>query len=144
MEATNVRMMKPGQDAEIEVSWDDQSMINKFSRLNSMFVELEAEAEHLKKVYEGADDAENELELVLEDEDEDDDPWNSGVPMLVGETFVNMNMDDAKEKLQEMKEAANSELAVIKEKMLTLDKEMNTLKGLLYTRFGDSIQLERE
>jgi prefoldin subunit 4 len=153
-----VKLMKPGEDADIEVGWEDQNKINKFSNLNVRMSELEERVVHLKRAIEEIQDAENELELVLSDDELEDEfadvaleekkngrkAFNVGVPLLIGDCFVNFDLEGAKERLSQMKAKKNNDMDALKKEMSSIDKEMGELKSSLYKRFGNSIQLERE
>lgn len=55
-------------DADVSVTPEDQTHINRFSRLNSRSDEIEQELESLKKQVEDCEEVETEMELMDEDE----------------------------------------------------------------------------
>lgn len=131
----NVALMKEGEDVDAEVSWADQQNINRFSRLNSKFNEVEEVYEKAKKEAEFLEDSVTELESVL-DEDEP-------IPYRVGDAFVHLSFDKAKELVERDYSTAKKRMLDLKSELDRLDTEMNGLKKSLYAKFGNSINLER-
>lgn len=131
----NVALMQEGEDVDTEVSWADQQRINQFSRLNSKFSETEEIYERAKKEMDYLDDALNELDNVL-DEDE-------MIPYRVGDAFVHLSFEKAKELVNRDHTLAAEKVGGIKSELDRLNSEMEGLKKDLYSKFGKSINLER-
>ncbi len=55
-------------DADVPVTFEDQSRINQFSKLNTRSDELEDELIQVKKQVEDEEEVETEMELMDEDE----------------------------------------------------------------------------
>ena len=66
-------------DREVNVTHEDQKMINHFSKLNSRLMELQGHLADYKKEKETLQDAENDL-IMLDDDD--------AVPYNMGEAFI--------------------------------------------------------
>ena len=66
-------------DREVNVTHEDQKMINQFSKLNSRLMELQGHLADYKKEKETLQDAENDL-IMLDDDD--------AVPYKMGEAFI--------------------------------------------------------
>jgi prefoldin subunit 4 len=131
----NVALMKEGEDVDVEVSWADQQNINRFSRLNAQFSEAEETYEKAKKEAEFLEDSVTELESVL-DEDE-------AIPYRVGDAFVHLSFDKAKELVERDQATAKKRVLDLKAELDRLDMEMDRLKKDLYAKFGNTINLER-
>lgn len=119
----------------MEVEWEDQQRINEFSKLNARF---DANVE-LKKTYtqekEDLDDVQMEIELVDEDEK---------LMYSIGETFVYLPQSEIVRRLETKKEELDAKLEEINTKNNTLEERMSELKSVLYARFGNSINLEKD
>uniref|UniRef100_A0A1D1YDE1 Prefoldin subunit 4 n=1 Tax=Anthurium amnicola TaxID=1678845 RepID=A0A1D1YDE1_9ARAE len=127
-------MQQQGSGSEVGVTWEDQQNINRFSRLNNRFHELEDEIKVAKEANENLEDAGNEL--ILSDEDV--------VRFQIGEVFAHMPRDEVENRLERMKEEANKELGRLEEEKESLLGQMAELKKILYGKFGDSINLEED
>lgn len=61
--------LKEGEDADIEVSWEDQSNINEFSKLNTKLDDLQDRIKERVRERDYLEDLEQELEMVLDEEE---------------------------------------------------------------------------
>ena len=86
----------------------------------------------LQKLLEDLEDASNEL--LLSDDDH--------VAVLLGECFVSFDYDDAETRLEDMTERVKSDLGGIVSELEMAKAEMSKLKAVLYSRLGNSINLE--
>lgn len=120
---------------ETEVQWEDQQRINAFSRLNAQISDFTALNEKLQHDKESADDALMELELA----DEDDK-----VPYRVGDTFMSVDVEEAREMLQNRVETVDAELSEAASKVKAIRGEMDVLRKQLYAKFGQAINLESD
>jgi prefoldin subunit 4 len=135
---TNVRMLKEGQEADVQVSWEDQQNINLFSKLNTKYDRIEDQLSQLKTQMEATEEAYTEVEnLVLMEECD-------AVPIRVGDAFFVMNGEEAQEKLEQMKDEIRVEHERLDKQLLEVSGEMGKLKTALYARFGNSINLDRD
>ncbi|KAG0451744.1 hypothetical protein HPP92_026012 [Vanilla planifolia] len=126
--------MQQGPGTETLVTWEDQQLINKFSRLNNRFHELEDEIKIAKENNESLEDASNEL--ILSDEDI--------LRFQIGEVFAHMPREDVEGRLEKMMEEASKELEKLEEEKETVLAQMAELKRILYGKFKDSINLEED
>lgn len=120
---------------DIEVSKEDQSNINNFSKLNQRFHEKNNELLARDTILEELDDASTELELI---DDEGD------LRLKFGECFIRVDVDTCKDYVEKLQESTKAERAELKTTVEDLVKKMNKLKSSLYGKFGNSIQLEED
>lgn len=83
---------------------------------------------------EDLEDASNEL--MLSDDD--------NVRFVVGECFLHMDKDAAEARLQAQSSAADTELAGFRKELEAVKAKMAQLKTVLYSKFGNTINLEDE
>ncbi|XP_059652794.1 probable prefoldin subunit 4 [Cornus florida] len=126
--------MQQGGGSETEVTWEDQQNINKFSRLNNQFHELEDAINTAKETNENLEDAGNEL--ILTDEEV--------VRFQIGEVFAHVPKEEVESRIEEMKEANCQKLEKLKEEKDSVLAQMAELKKILYGKFKDSINLEED
>ncbi|KAI9090060.1 Prefoldin beta-like protein [Phlyctochytrium arcticum] len=129
-----MKMLNEGEDADTEVTWDDQQNINKFSRCNMKLQNLEEAYEEKKKEKEYLDDLSTELELADEDE---------LVKYRVGDAFISLSLEACQERIESEQSSLTSELEGLSSTIGGINEEMSKLKVLLYKKFGNSINLER-
>jgi len=119
--------------ADVDVLEEDQVKINRFSRLNLRVKDLELEIEQLKTRLQTCRDASEEVEMCLD---------SDGIMLAVGEAFFPVDDTHASEQLAQAQTLAQAML----DKYITEDtaarSEMASLKSVLYTKFGQSINLE--
>ncbi|XP_038890488.1 probable prefoldin subunit 4 [Benincasa hispida] len=124
--------MQQGGGSESEVTWEDQQNINKFSRLNNRFHELEDEIRTAKETNDNLEDASNEL--ILSDEDV--------IRFHIGEVFAHIPREEVEGRLEEMKEENVKNLEKLEVERDSIVAQMAELKKILYGKFKDSINLE--
>jgi prefoldin subunit 4 len=73
---------------------------------------------------------------VIAEEDE--------VRYVVGEVFVNLSSDDAEQRLQQYQEETQAEVKRLGSELQDISSQMDSLKKLLYSKLGNSINLEEE
>ncbi|KAG6599316.1 putative prefoldin subunit 4, partial [Cucurbita argyrosperma subsp. sororia] len=129
---TDCSNMQQGGGSESEVTWEDQQNINKFSRLNNRFHELEDEIRTAKETNDNLEDASNEL--ILSDEDM--------IRFHIGEVFAHVPREEVEGRLEEMKEENVKNLEKLEEEKDSIVAQMAELKKILYGKFKDSINLE--
>ncbi|KAG0050359.1 hypothetical protein BGZ83_004861 [Gryganskiella cystojenkinii] len=134
-----MRMLeKDEEEADIQVSWQDQQNINEFSKFNAKLQLLEESYDSKKTEKEYLDDLTAELEeLELTDEE-------ALVKYRIGEAFVSLTLEAAQERNTKAKEELDEELAQIKGQMDEAIEKMDALKKVLYARFGNAINLEKD
>mmetsp|Transcript_26664 Transcript_26664/g.41528 ORF Transcript_26664/g.41528 Transcript_26664/m.41528 type:complete len:126 (-) Transcript_26664:37-414(-) len=119
---------------DIEVEKKDQQLINKFSRFNLRYDELDDEIQNLKKSIQTYKDALEEVEGCME---------MDGLMLKVGEVYTPVEEDDVTEHLGKLKEQSEARLGECTEEIETCRNEMDALKKVLYAKFGSSINLEK-
>ncbi|SHO79011.1 Similar to S.cerevisiae protein GIM3 (Subunit of the heterohexameric cochaperone prefoldin complex) [Malassezia sympodialis ATCC 42132] len=128
-----MRMLDEKSDNDVEVTWEDQQRINKFSRLHAIYSDLEDEIKARRTEREDLEDLSLELEL-REDE---------MILYKIGDAYVSMTQSEAMAQLETDTQRAEQELTHLQDRMDECEKGMKELKVLLYARFGNNINLER-
>mmetsp|Transcript_20539 Transcript_20539/g.30598 ORF Transcript_20539/g.30598 Transcript_20539/m.30598 type:complete len:127 (+) Transcript_20539:80-460(+) len=119
---------------DIEVAKEDQQNINKFSRLNLRYDELDEDLVKIKKDIQNYKDATEEVEGCMQDD---------GLLLKIGEAYVKSEEDDVLAKLEALRENSEKELNSKTDEIEEVKTEMDKLKKLLYAKFGNSINLEK-
>ncbi|KAF9337918.1 hypothetical protein BG006_001496 [Podila minutissima] len=131
-----MRMLeKDEEEGDIQVSWQDQQNINTFSKYNARLQDLEETYEAKKTEKEYLDDLASELELADEDE---------LVKYRIGETFVSLSLEAAMERINKSQEELDRDIEALKAQMDEAVEKMDGLKKVLYARFGNAINLEKD
>ncbi|KAJ2718409.1 hypothetical protein GGI07_005769 [Coemansia sp. Benny D115] len=127
-------LLQREEERDVEVSWEDQSRINQFSRLNTRLDRLEDEYKAQKTEKEYLDDLAMEIELLDEDEQ---------VPYKIGDAFVMLTLEAAQERVEKDKEAIDNRVDDLDSQITKISAEMEELKEILYAKFGQAINLEK-
>ncbi|KAF9215645.1 hypothetical protein CPC16_004100 [Podila verticillata] len=131
-----MRMLeKDEEEGDIQVSWQDQQNINTFSKYNARLQDLEETYEAKKTEKEYLDDLASELELADEDE---------LVKYRIGEAFVSLSLEAAMERINKSQEELDGDIETLKAQMDEAVEKMDGLKKVLYARFGNAINLEKD
>jgi len=132
---SNIRLLKEEDEADVEVSWEDQQKINTFSKLNSKFDDLEELYNKSKQEKEYLEDLSQELELSYDDE-----------PMRykIGDAYVHLTTEDAQARIAKDQEVADQQLEEVKTRIDDVTGKMSELKTHLYAKFGKAINLEKD
>ncbi|KAK3827367.1 MAG: Prefoldin beta-like protein [Linnemannia gamsii] len=131
-----MRMLeKEDEEGDIQVSWQDQENINTFSKYNAKLQDLEEAYESKKTEKEYLDDLAMELELADEDEP---------VRYRIGEAFVSLSLEAAQERISKSQDELDQEIEGLKTQMDEAVEKMEGLKKVLYARFGNAINLEKD
>ncbi|KAG0368553.1 hypothetical protein BGX24_002775 [Mortierella sp. AD032] len=131
-----MRMLeKEDEEGDIQVSWQDQENINTFSKYNAKLQDLEEAYESKKTEKEYLDDLAMELELADEDEP---------VRYRIGEAFVSLSLEAAQERISKSQDELDQEIEGLKTQMDEAVEKMEELKKVLYARFGNAINLEKD
>ncbi|KAF9977142.1 hypothetical protein BGZ73_006909 [Actinomortierella ambigua] len=123
------------EEGDVQVSWQDQQNINTFSKYNAKLQDLEEQYEAKKTEKEYLDDLATELELADEDEP---------VRYRIGEAYVSLPLEAAQERIQKAQEKLDEEIEALKTQMDDAVEKMAGLKKVLYARFGNAINLEKD
>lgn len=81
-------------------------------------------------------DAEDEIMIALDGDEK--------VPYMVGEVFIMKSQDEAQEAIAAQREVLQEEIAGLNTRAGELQETMTQLKGDLYGKFGNNINLEPE
>ncbi|TIC44371.1 Prefoldin, subunit 4 [Wallemia mellicola] len=121
-------------DATEQVTWEDQSRINAFSKYNKRLEDIEELLTDRKTEREQLDDLSMELELADED-----------APVLykLGDAFVSISLEKAQEQIEADGESLDSAIEELKSAADDCEKNMSELKVHLKSKFKDSINLDR-
>lgn len=152
---------------QIDVTAEDQQMINRFARLNLKSDELQNKYEELKRQTENLEEAENEL-MLQDDLDEDfadngdDDDKNSNqnqqsgqssavkikpssnIQFVVGTSFMAVTKTECESLIEQRKAEIKQKMKDLDEQLAPMKEEMNSIKSKLYAKFGSNINLDSE
>ncbi|TDH68043.1 hypothetical protein CCR75_008635 [Bremia lactucae] len=125
-------MLAQQQEVEADVRKEDQLRINEFGRHNAALHEIRAQKNALKDKLDTLDDANADLMMGEGD----------NIRLFIGESFVEASEEFAEEYLLERIEEANDKLEKLQVEETKLEARQAVLKKMLYSRFGQSINLE--
>jgi len=120
---------------EVQITHEDQKMINAFANKNAKHNELKTAVTNKKKELQNLEDAADEM-ILLDDE--------GTVPVHVGETFMNLSMDEAQEHVESCKDDIQKAVTKLDTEIEHYKNELKELKAKLYAKFGNNINLEEE
>ncbi|KAK3916716.1 Prefoldin subunit 4 [Frankliniella fusca] len=123
-------------ESDVNITYEDQQMINKFARHNAKLDELKEEIKTKQEYLTNLKDAEDELALLEGDVEK--------VPFFMGESFITQNFEDAQSSLEEAKSRAEAEMVEIDQKCSEIKEIMSDLRAKLYAKFGNHINLEAD
>ena len=124
--------------SELQVTYEDQSKINRFASHNSKLEEIKEELINKEKELKNIEEAISEMDLYAALDDE-------GFQIMEGEIFVHFTAEEALDWVTKKKEELSREVSSMKEEVDRLREEMNTLKTELYAKFGrNNINLEAD
>ncbi|EGG00342.1 uncharacterized protein MELLADRAFT_93330 [Melampsora larici-populina 98AG31] len=121
-------------EPEVEVNQADQANINRFSNLNVQYEELEAKLQAKKDELDYLSELETDLMMLDDDE----------LVMYKLETsLVHMTPAKATELNERNQKKLSDTVDRLQADLEKCDEEMSQLKKLLYKKFGNTINLER-
>lgn len=129
-----MELLPQGQTNSVQVLWEDQQNINKFSSLISTKDELLDQLEKLKTEKDYLDDLALEIELLDEDEK---------IQYKVGDVFVFIKVAKAVKRVEQDNSVIGKKIDQIESEVEEIDKQLSELKAKLYSKFGKNINLER-
>ncbi|KAK1747426.1 prefoldin subunit 4 [Skeletonema marinoi] len=132
MPEANGMILSKEEENDNEVRREDQDAINEFGRLNARLDEVKRQVDNLKKTLEKIDDA--STELMMGDGD--------AVMLSLGGAMFEATEDEATEYCEAEVERQQKILDKLSEEEAGIVERQETLKKLLYGRFGKSINLE--
>ncbi|EGV64351.1 hypothetical protein CANTEDRAFT_114097 [Yamadazyma tenuis ATCC 10573] len=129
-----MELLPSGQSNSVQVLWEDQQNINRFSSLINEKDELKESLEKLKTEKDYLDDLSLEMELLDEDEN---------IQYKIGDVFVFLKIIQAVERVDADNEVLTGKIESLETKIEELDSQLVALKSVLYAKFGKNINLER-
>ncbi|CAE7873653.1 AIP3 [Symbiodinium microadriaticum] len=111
--------MSDVEQKDIEVAREDQQRINRFSRLNLRYDDLDEEIAKIKKDVQTYKDATEEIEGCMED---------NGIMVKLGEVFTPVDEDSVLEKLANLVEKSEAALSQKSDEIETVRGELDSLK----------------
>ncbi|PSK37197.1 hypothetical protein C7M61_003624 [Candidozyma pseudohaemuli] len=129
-----MELLPEGQQNAVEVLWEDQQKINKFSSLIYKKDALNERLEKFKTEKEYIDDLALEIELLDEDEK---------IQYKIGDAFVFLKVDAAVEAINKQNESLDGLIEKLSDEIDEIEEQLAQYKKDLYAKFGNNIQLER-
>lgn len=129
-----MELLPSGQQNSVEVLWEDQQKINKFSSLIYKKDALTERLEKLKSEKEYIEDLAMEIELLDEDEK---------IQYKIGDAFVFLEAEAAIEAINKQNETLDTQIFELKDQIEVIEDHLALYKKDLYAKFGNNIQLER-
>ncbi|EFO19751.1 prefoldin subunit 4 [Loa loa] len=121
----------------IHVNAEDQKLINRFARLHQRSLDVKERLQETSRDLQNLNDAADEL-LLLDDADA------QSVPFKIGSVFMHMDQERLNEKFENVKGELENRVADLTQKHKKICDEMDSLKSILYGKFGESINLETD
>lgn len=132
---STLSVLPEGQDNNVEVTQEDQSKINEFSKLILRQEKIKVMLESLHDEKEYIDELSLELELMDEDEK---------LPYKLGDSaFINMKVGKIIKLLEKELEEMNTKEEELAKQVDDLEETLKELKKTLYAKFGNNINMER-
>ncbi|CAN8001472.1 unnamed protein product [Ixodes pacificus] len=131
--AATVQQNSMQSENDVQVTAEDQEMINKFARQNARLEDATEEMKHLEKELRNLEDAADEV-LMGGDE--------SPPTYQLGDVFVSLDPEETQQMIGRAKEQNKARAAVLEEETRTIKGIMAELKSQLYNKFGNNINLE--
>ena len=129
-----MELLPQAQTNSVQVLWEDQQNINKFSSLISTKDELTAQLDKFKTEKDYLDDLSLEIELLDEDEK---------VQYKLGDVFVFITVEKALQRIESDNSTLSNKMESLESEIDSIDSQLNELKASLYSKFGKNINLER-
>lgn len=120
-------------ESDVQVTAEDQEMINKFARQNARLEDASHEMRQLEKELHNLEDASDELMLGGGD---------FPVPYQLGDVFVRVDPEETRHMIRRAKDQNKARVAVLEAETRTIKGIMAELKSQLYKKFGNNINLE--
>ncbi len=133
--AQNHLKAKPTRPAEadIQVTWEDQQRINRFSRLNTVSQRIEDDLKIKRGELLNCKDSVSEVENLIDDD---------ACKIKVGEVFIEVDNEEAEKYAKKVKKETEAAVQKLEKEYKEAQAEMEELKKSLYGKFGKAINLE--
>jgi prefoldin subunit 4 len=125
--------LRPANTPEINVTWEDQQLINKFGRLHIKVLELDDTLATKKTEIDGVSDCAGEIENLFDEE---------SCKIRIGEIFFEVSNDEALEFVKTQTDKLNAEYKKLAAQRDAFQKEKDSIKASLKAKFGDNISLD--
>ncbi|WEJ96304.1 hypothetical protein PSN45_003841 [Yamadazyma tenuis] len=116
-----MELLPSGQSNSVQVLWEDQQNINRFSSLINEKDELKESLEKLKTEKDYLDDLSLEMELLDEDEN---------IQYKIGDVFVFLKIIQAVERVDADNEVLTGKIESLETKIEELDSQLVALKSV--------------
>lgn len=128
-------MVHPKNDSntDVTITFEDQTNINQFSKLNACLHELEYEIMTIENKMKNLDDAYAET-MILDDDDI--------ISYAVGDCFVKIKVSQSTKLIGNEKLLLETTLKDYGERKVSIKSTLSSLKSILYGRLGQNINLE--
>mmetsp|Transcript_27493 Transcript_27493/g.27714 ORF Transcript_27493/g.27714 Transcript_27493/m.27714 type:complete len:124 (-) Transcript_27493:88-459(-) len=117
---------------ENEVRLEDQQNINKFGTLNNRLIEVRSDLKQANTDVEIFEDATTEMMMVS----------GGKIMIFIAESFIEADEDIATAYCEKKSEQLQEKITKLKCEEESILNQQESLKKVLYGRFGDSINLE--
>ena len=129
------RRLSQNIDKDTHVNFEDQQNINLFARKNAKLQDILEQIAEKEKDMQNLEDASSELMLT---------DSTDLVPYQIGEVFVHFSSEETQERVEKAKLDVQEDLVRLRASSVEIKAILINLKTKLYSRFGDSINLETE
>lgn len=129
-----MELLPQGQQNAVEVLWEDQQKINKFSSLILRRDAITEKLDKCKTEKEYIEDLAMEIELLDEDEK---------IQYKVGDLFVFYKVGQAAEAIEKENTVLDEKIKAYSDQIEEIDDSLAKYKKDLYSKFGKNINLER-
>lgn len=116
---------------DYEIGEEDQNKIVEFSKLHNKKNQIETQLKILKQHVQSLSDAQEELLINM------DTPY-----LKIGDCFLRMDETDLEQHLSTQKDKVTEEILKLEQECEEYVNKTTELKGILYTKFGNRINLE--
>ncbi|XP_045121136.1 prefoldin subunit 4-like isoform X2 [Portunus trituberculatus] len=123
-------------DSDVHITYEDQQKINRFARCNARHGDIKEELKIKENDLQNLQDAEDEMMIALDSDEK--------VPFMVGEVFIMKSQEESQEAIGAQRETLQEEISALNGRSSELQDTMTQLKGDLYAKFGNNINLEPE
>ncbi|KAH7816220.1 uncharacterized protein MONOS_9199 [Monocercomonoides exilis] len=130
-------MISKNEEVDVEVTWEDQQSICRFSNLYQLNQEDSEKISALETIVKQLEDAMADFDEYELSSDEE-----GPLRVYVGEMFSHVDLDEAKQMVTRKLDENRTELAKLKGKRAERTEELTKLKGELQAKFKNSINLE--
>ncbi|XP_049525443.1 prefoldin subunit 4 [Dermacentor silvarum] len=122
-------------ETDVQVTAEDQEMINNFARQNARLEDATEEMKQLEKELRNLEDAADEIMMAEDD---------VHIPYQLGDVFVSLDSEETQQMIERAKEQNKARNKVLEDETRIIKGIMAELKSQLYNKFGNNINLEAD